>query len=160
MKIEQIAVPVSDIDQAIEFHGGHWIRDHVRAQVMYPIWDDIKSDEFECSLAFNYSLISGVEFELIHFAKGETIQTLTDVRPRGHQGYHTDKFVEEVQKWVQGPFRIGMIARTFQHTSFDDRCYMYALVDTRDVCGIWTKVISRTKPGLLLTKKEVASWIS
>jgi len=177
--IEQTALRSSNIDADIAryIHFGHndWVRDQVHATHLYidPTggWPRILGEDFEVELAFNYSIITGQEFELIRLLNGMTCQ-LEDQRAEqseahrlSHVGYHVqdqivlgdDTLLVELQKLQSLGGRVLQISQTTMHKNTSRR-YRYAFV-----AGVMpgdkellVKVIQRIDPPSSPTKQQAS----
>jgi hypothetical protein len=160
--IDQIAFKVLSIDASIlndyQRMGIEtpWVRDQVFAVNLYRNWSEGSAiSAFEVKLAFNYSVIEGVEYELIELVRGRTCQFDSKAKsasPQGtlsHLGYHVADYADNpaslmnaLEFWKRKHFKILQVAQTVSHSGTDKR-YRYAFVDTTWLFGAPVKIIQR-----------------
>ena len=160
---DQVAMRTTSIDAQIEIYKqlGHpeWLRDTVDAVHIYKstLADDLYrtlGESFKVGLAFNYSIIPGVEFELLEMLGGSTYQTVMPGR-MSHFGYHTktdqaesgqDSLLLECLQWQHGyGARVIQISQTVLHKGTGRR-YRYAYVQGGLTGDIPVKIIQRLLP--------------
>lgn len=149
--IEQVALRSSDIDRDIDryikLRHREWVQDRVHATHLYVDpsggLPNLLGSEFEVRLAFNYTIISGQEFELIQPIDGRTVQLLDWVTSNttrhrlSHLGYHVedqqmdpsmeDTLLTELKLLQDAGGRVLQISQTTMHQNTSRR-YRYAFV--------------------------------
>lgn len=149
--IEQIAVAVADIDEAIAAHAmcGHdqWVRDTVSAKGKLVKHyrsgrSKVEKVDFTVKLAFNYTLIPDKEFELIQLLENsqKSVQFVGSAAPfLSHMGLHG-----KVHPYLRHT-NLVMAVETYRHANTNRR-YRYVFLDMRETCGYFLKVIERLNP--------------
>lgn len=163
--IEQVALRSNNIERDIERYAlqGHseWIRDRVHAVHIFTNtkhgWTQHLGDEFEVSLAFNYTIVQGQEFELIQLHSGMTYQFLETGARMSHLGYHIadqcldpsveDTLLAELKRLTALGAVVIQVSQTTTHKNTSKR-YRYAYVTgmvgyERDLP---VKIIQRIEP--------------
>lgn len=148
-KIEQIAIcpqdPIAAKKLLSDMGATEWSEDHVVADG-FVFGETAKS---EADLSFNYSLIEGKEFEVLHYTKGNNWMKIED-RPNSvsHLGMHCTE--DELFKWiaffVKRNIDIAQEVQTTSHTNLiiaGKRTYLYMIFDTKSILGVDLKFIVR-----------------
>lgn len=163
--IEQVALRTTNIARDIEKYKAHghtdWIQDRVHAVHLFAShkhgWAPHLGQDFEVSLAFNYTMLQGQEFELISLHDGMTYQFLEQGPRMSHLGYHVadqsldpavrDTLLVELERLQALGGVVVQVSQTTTHKNTSKR-YRYAYVTgllgiDRDVP---IKVIQRIEP--------------
>ena len=140
-----------------------WVFDLVDAVHLFAL--PRLGDSFQVELAFNYTLLTDAELELIELRNGQTIQLpeegafsgqpderLMGPQTLSHLGYHLpdvegeaeqdSQMVTELQLWIQRGCPVHQLSQTVVHKGTKKR-YRYAFADTRHLVGTYTKIIQR-----------------
>lgn len=151
-KIEQVAIAPHDPAAAIELltalGAEDWARDHVVAN------GDVfeKNGRNSADLAFNYSLIDGREFEVLHYTEGDNwMADPQRINSVSHLGQHCTE--EELQEFfaffrARG-IKVAQEVFTESHTNpviAGKRLYHYVIFDTKAILGTDLKFIVRRDP--------------
>lgn len=148
-RVEQIAIcphdPVAAIELLTALGAEDWARDHVVA--IGQVYDE--EGENEADLAFNYDLIKGSEFEVLHYTAGDNwMRDLQRVNSVSHLGMHCSE--EELKEFFDFFSKRGIsIAQevfTESHTNpviKGKRQYHYVIFDTKHILGTDLKFIVR-----------------
>lgn len=148
--IEQVAICPRDADAAIklltEIGAADWAKDHVVAEGT--IYEDIEGRN-EADLAFNYELIQGKEFEVLHYTDGYNWMAHPHRENSvSHLGMHCS--AEELIEWrkffAERGIRVAQEVMTQSHTNphiAGKRWYNYVIFDTKDILGTDLKFIVR-----------------
>ena len=155
-KIEQIAIcPKSPEDAKKlldEMGAGDWAEDHVVAE------GEVfgSPGRNEADLSFNYDLVDGKEFEVLHYTTGMNWMVDREARspwPRevncvSHLGMHctADELVEWREFFNERGIGVAQDVMTESHTNpviAGKRTYNYVIFDTREILGVDVKFIVR-----------------
>jgi hypothetical protein len=139
-----------------------WVFDLVDAVHLFAL--PHLGDSFQVELAFNYTLLTDAELELIQLRHGLTVQLplqadagfadgpILNPQVLSHLGYHLpdvegeaeqdQQMVAELQEWIRAGCPVHQISQTVVHKGTKRR-YRYAFADTRKLVGVYTKVIQR-----------------
>jgi hypothetical protein len=147
-KIEQVAIAPRNpaaakrllADMGVRF----WIVDHVTAKGKVGNWSEEEITN-EADLSFNYDLITGKEFEMLHYTKG--VNWLMGVDVVSHFGMHCTEtqLTEWKQFFAERNIPIAQEVHTQSHTNPEivDRRYHYVIFETRPILGVDLKFIVR-----------------
>jgi hypothetical protein len=144
MKIDQIAFHVDDIDASIKllsdiFGLKDWVFDEVKSIGMVQKAAGATIHQ-TAQLAFNYELIPGIEFELIHYVQGANFLEDRKGMSLSHLGTH-----EKITTLDNYP--LVQVVKTIKHTNLYlnkiGRKYKYRIFDTYDDLGFYIKEITR-----------------
>ena len=151
-----------------------WVHDQVTAVHLFAHPTFHLGETFEVTLAFNYEMFPGMEFELIRPVSGRTVQ-LVDGRKSelSHFGYHVpdipppgipDALQHELREWKRRNGEVVQVSQTVHHTGTTRR-YRYAFV-YHHAWGVPIKIIQRmhvspinSEASVLMGKDEYA-WLS
>lgn len=148
-KIEQVAICPRDPEAAIELltaiGAAEWARDHVVAGGKV----HGTAGTNEADLAFNYDLIDGKEFEVLHYTSGPNWMTdLFRHNSVSHLGMHCT--AEELIEWraffAGREIPVAQEVITESHTNpviAGKRNYNYVIFDTKEILGVDLKFIVR-----------------
>ena len=147
--IEQIAICPKDPEAAIELltamGAAEWAQDHVVANGQVFGQDGTNS----ARLAFNYDLIQGKEFEVLHYTAGDNWMNYSHRRNSvSHLGMHCS--AEELEGWrkffADRGIQIAQEVLTHSHSNpviAGKRWYNYCIFDTKEILGVDLKFIVR-----------------
>lgn len=162
MIIEQVAMRTDDMESQLQGFAtmGHleWVRDRVEAVHLYRDESVMArlGEHFQVELAFNYTFIPNVEFELIQLMHGQTWQLMDTPSHRiSHFGYHTvkdqadngqtDSLLEELRMLQLSGLTVMQVSQTVAHRNTQRR-YRYAFATGQHTGGVAVKVIQRLLP--------------
>ena len=147
--IEQIAMCPKDPAKAIELltamGASEWAHDLVLAKGQVFGQDGTNS----ARLAFNYDLIQGKEFEVLHYTEGDNWMNYSHRRNSvSHLGMHCT--AEELEGWRKffedRGIQIAQEVLTHCHSNpviAGKRWYNYVIFDTKEILGVDLKFIVR-----------------
>lgn len=152
--IDQVAIcpadPVAAKTLLAAMGAERWAEDHVSA--VGEVFGFSGSNEAD--LAFNYDLLSGHEFEVLHYTDGDNWMNQQGRHNSvSHLGMHCN--AEELLQWraffhARG-YRVAQEVLTRQHTNpaiAGTRWYHYVIFDTKAVLGVDLKfIVRRGEPG-------------
>ena len=155
-KIEQIAICPAFPDKAKkllnEMGAGEWAEDHVVAEG--EVFGSPHRNE--ANLSFNYDLVGGNEFEVLHYTNGNNWMGDREAKkdwPRkvnsvSHLGMHctADELVEWRHFFKQRSILVAQEVVTESHTNpviAGKRTYNYVIFDTKEILGVDVKFIVR-----------------
>lgn len=163
-RIEQVAIAPKNPKAAIELlsemgiiNPEGWIYDVASGRGAIAHWDESEPSgpiydfkEIVGSLAFNYDLLAGKEFEVLEYGESQDNWLLHNggLNSVSHFGMHCEE--EELDYWIEF-FKIRNIpiaqrVRTESHTNLSiqgKREYEYVIFDTREIIGVDIKLIVR-----------------
>lgn len=176
---DQIAVRSINIDNDVSFLQGQghsdWVRDRVHAVHLYGAPAFNLGEEFEVSLAFNYDVFRGQEFEIIQLHSGRTAQLREHVSGPGgisHFGYHIenqgepeaeDSLTRELRR-LRNDHKLDVVqvSQTISHTGTKTR-YRYAFAFFAPI-GAPIKIIQRLNASsprsTVEAGKEMFQWLA
>lgn len=165
MKIEQIAMPVENLRDTQRLFGTSykdWTEDVVKNRILWSKHRQMIDTEFELHLAFNYTLVPGIEFELLKILGGKPYQSTFPQGRIGHIGFHTRpemSLIAEIESQRQLNAHPVQVSVTTVHLSpkVTGR-YMYALLDTVSTIGCLTKIIHRLKEPESYSDSAIEYW--
>ena len=155
-KIEQIAICPKSPEQAKklldEMGAGEWAEDHVVAEgEVFGL-----PSRNEADLSFNYDLVDGNEFEVLHYTTGKNWigdREAKDDWPREVNsvsllGMHctAEELVEWRKFFEERGIAVAQEVMTESHTNpviAGKRTYNYVIFDTKDILGVDVKFIVR-----------------
>jgi len=100
-------------------------------------------------LAFNYQLIPGVEFEVLHYREGDNwieANGVDHINGLSHLGVHVEDLDGAVRFMEARGFKIAQEVKTESHTNphiANSRRYEYVIFDSREHLGFDLKLIKR-----------------
>lgn len=148
-KIEQVAIcpnnPAAAIELLTALGAEDWARDHVVANGQ--VYGN--GGHNEADLAFNYDLIKGSEFEVLHYTDGDNwMGDLQRVNSVSHLGMHCSE--EELKEFFNffksRNIAVAQEVFTESHTNpviKGKRQYHYVIFDTKHILGTDLKFIVR-----------------
>ena len=158
MLIEQIAV-VADPDFIIQdlfATDSVWTRDLVTAKGILhaPLSNNYIPIENKAELRFNYNVIPGKEFELLHYYDGPNFHGHRISGTISHFGLHVDKIDDHFDDFASKGFTIIQEVVTVRHTNVpSNRRYHYAIFQHPKL-HLFIKLIERLDPNTWLLAKE------
>lgn len=148
-KIEQIAIYPADADAALQLlndlGAGEWANDHVVA--LGQVYGRKRVNEAD--LAFNYDLVEGKEFEILHYSNGDHWMASNGRGPSvSHLGMHctADELVKWREFFAERNIGVAQEVMTQSHTNpfiAGKRTYNYVIFDTKAILGVDLKFIVR-----------------
>lgn len=147
--IEQVAICPADPEAAAQLlkdmGAESWTKDHVSAEGA--VYGRVGSNEAD--LQFNYDLLVGNEFELLHYTDGPNWMAHANrFNSVSHLGMHCS--AEELEQWREffdaRGIRVAQEVFTKQHTNphiAGKRTYNYVIFDTKFILGVDLKFIVR-----------------
>jgi hypothetical protein len=147
--VEQLAICPANPEAAIklltEMGAAEWARDHVVAA------GDVygEAGRNEADLAFNYDLLRGPEFEVLHYTRGHNwMNEPSRVNSVSHIGMHCSE--EELEAWrkffADRKIPVAQEVFTESHTNpviAGKRWYRYVIFSTKQILGVDCKFIVR-----------------
>lgn len=148
-KIDQIAITHPDPESVIEALSAlgfdEWSRDTVTATGK--VFDFPEIDNIKANLYFNYQLIPGIEFEILHYLNEPNWVELNGQKyGMTHMGFHTDDMDKVKAIMKKAGHTIAQEVKTTCHTNpaiKDTRRYHYVIFNTRFHLGFDLKAIQR-----------------
>lgn len=152
-RIEQIAIcpdaPAAAIELLTALGAEDWARDHVVAAG--EVYEEKGSNEAD--LAFNYNMISGKEFEVLHYTAGDNwMADPLRANSVSHLGMHcSEEELEEFRNFFNKR-DINVVQEVFteSHTNpviHGKRLYHYVIFGTKHILGTDLKFIVRRDVG-------------
>ena len=148
--IDQIAIcpsdPVAAKKLLSEMGAVEWAEDHVVAKGSIMGKEGLTN---QADLSFNYDLLNGNEFEVLHYTRGKAWTNTPDrANSVSHLGMHVG--ADELEKW-RAFFKernVGVAQEVFtqSHTNpaiAGKRKYNYVIFDTKAILGVDLKFIVR-----------------
>ena len=166
---EQFALVVNSIDDFIassQINLGlkNWVQDDVNALTIFDLDEDLHPRPYgdgssfpalRYQIAFNYDLIPGMEFEIIHPISGWSVHKDVKNGGFGHIGYHLpdkDTFVAHIARLLEQGGTVVQICVTTKHSS-SKRFYQYAYVRFPNV-PVPFKIIQRLEKCFTISEAE------
>lgn len=146
--IEQIAIAPRNPEAAKELLSAigadKWHNDHVTATGQ--VFGMPKTNA--ANLAFNYELMAGKEFEVLHYTAGANWLQMRPENTVSHLGMHCTE--QELASWraffAARKINVAQEVFTSSHTNpviAGKRRYQYVIFDTRNILGVDLKFIVR-----------------